>query len=96
VPEYRARIDQLLGTALNATSAIQQAVGGSRLKLNLRDKEAVMQLASNVNVAETILHTLGSFARARRPPTSNAVHMGGDGVGAASTAPASSAPPAQT
>ena len=94
---YHERIDQLLGTAVNATLTIQQAVGSGpidfsdkqalltltltltlalalALALALRmdfcrglvrtstSCQALLNIASNVNVTEIILHTLRSFA----------------------------------
>ena len=58
---YHERIGQLLGTAVNATLTIQQAaVGGT--PFDLSDKQALLSIASNVDVSDLILHTLRSFA----------------------------------
>ena len=57
---YHERIDQLLGTAVNATITIQQAVGSG--PVDFSDKQALLSIASNVNVTDLILHTLRSFA----------------------------------
>ena len=58
---YHERIGQLLGTAVNATLTIQQAaVGGT--PIDLSDKQALLSIASNVDVSDLILHTLRSFA----------------------------------
>jgi predicted PurR-regulated permease PerM len=57
---YHERIDQLLGTAVNATLTIQQTVGGT--PIDFSDKQALLSIASNVNVSDLILHTLRSFA----------------------------------
>ena len=57
---YHERIDQLLGTAVNATLTIQQAVGSG--PIDFSDKQALLSIASNVNVTDLILHTLRSFA----------------------------------